>query len=74
LTGAAVSEKHSPPMARFEVQIMTRKLEVILDSAEAAYRWLDDHAHQGERYQLNAIGPDGVVVAIEAGLFLARRD
>jgi hypothetical protein len=61
-------------MIRFEVQIMTRKLDVILENADAAYRWLDDHARPGERYQLNAIETDGAVVPIEAGLFLARRD
>lgn len=73
LTGHSLTENHHPPMARFEVQIVTRKLQIIHDNAEAAYRWLDDHARQGERYQLNTIGPDGAVIPIEAGLYVARR-
>lgn len=60
-------------MGRFEVQIMARQVEAILESADAAYRWLDDHAHHGERYQLNATTPDGLVVAIESGQYMRRR-
>jgi hypothetical protein len=60
-------------MGRFEVQIMTRKIEAVLENADAAYRWLDEHAHHGERYQLNAISPDGMVVVIESGNYIQRR-
>jgi hypothetical protein len=60
-------------MGRFEVQIMARKVEAILESADAAYRWLDEHAHNGERYQLNAISPDGLIVAIESGQYAGNR-
>ena len=59
-------------MGRFEVQILARRLEVILESADAAYQWLDTHAHPGERYLLNAVTPDGETVAIESGQFVPR--
>jgi hypothetical protein len=60
-------------MARFEVQIPTRRLDATLDSAEEAYQWLDDHAQPGERYEINAIAPQGDVVAIDVD-FYVRND
>jgi hypothetical protein len=60
-------------MGRFEVQILSRRIEAVVESAEAAYVWLDDHAHQGERYQLNAISPEGTSIAIESGHYLRAR-
>jgi hypothetical protein len=59
-------------MGRFEVQILARRLEVILEGADAAYQWLDAHAHAGERYQLSAVTPDGDTVAIESGHYVPR--
>jgi hypothetical protein len=59
-------------MARFEVQIPTRRLDAILDSAEEAYQWLDDNARPGERYQINAIAPQGGVVAIDVDFYVAN--
>jgi len=56
-------------MAQFEVQIHNRRLDAVLDSAEAAYQWLDDHAEVGERYQINAIAPQGGVVAIDVDFY-----
>jgi hypothetical protein len=60
-------------MAQFEVQIPNRGLDAVLDSAEDAYRWLDDHAEVGERYEINAIAPHGRVVAIDVD-FYVRHD
>lgn len=57
-------------MARFEVQIPTRRLDAVLESAEAAYQWLDEHAQPGERYQINAIAPQGGVVAIDVDFYV----
>jgi hypothetical protein len=59
-------------MARFEVQIPTRPLDAILDSAEAAYQWLDDNARPGEHYQINAIAPQGGVVPIDVDFYVAN--
>jgi hypothetical protein len=57
-------------MAQFEVQIPTRRLDAILDSAEEAYQWLDEHAQPGEGYQINAIAPQGGVVAIDVDVYV----
>ena len=61
-------------MAQFEVQIPNRRLDAVLDSAEAAYQWLDDHAEVGERYQINAIAPQGGVVAIDVDFYVRNNE
>jgi hypothetical protein len=46
-------------MGRFEVRVANRHLAVLVDDAEKAYRWLDEHARDGDTYTILAIDPDG---------------
>jgi hypothetical protein len=57
-------------MGHFEVQILSRRIEAVMDSAEEAYRWLDQHAENGERYQINALPPEGGVVVVDADFYV----
>jgi hypothetical protein len=60
-------------MAEFEVQILSRRIEAVLESAEEAYRWLDDHAEDGERYQINAVPPEGGMVPVDADYYVRSK-
>jgi hypothetical protein len=57
-------------MMRFQVHLLARRLQVIVGSAEDAYRWLDDHAQPGERYALSALAPDGRAVPLESDVYV----
>ena len=52
-------------MLRFEVRLLRKDLAVSVDSADSAYRWLDEHGTDGDRYVINAINPGGGVTAID---------
>jgi hypothetical protein len=62
--------KHVRPMMRFQVHLLARSLQVIVGSAEDAYRWLDEHAQPGERYALSALPPTGGAVALESDIYV----
>jgi len=57
-------------MMRFQVHLLARSLQVIVGSAEDAYRWLDDHAQPGERYALSALPPEGGAVPLESDIYV----
>ena len=56
-------------MPRFHVWIVTNGLSAELDSADNAYRWLDQHASPGDSYRLSAIGPGGASTAIDEDVY-----
>ena len=60
-------------MTRFQIHLLSRSLHVIVDSAEDAYRWLDEHAQPGERYALSALPPDGRAVPLESDIYVRPR-
>jgi hypothetical protein len=62
--------KHVGLMMRFQVHLLARSLQVIVGSAEEAYRWLDDHAQPGERYALCALPPEGGAVPLESDVYV----
>jgi hypothetical protein len=57
-------------MMRFQVHLLARGLQVIVDSAEDAYRWLDEHAQPGERYALSALPPIGGAGPLESDFYV----
>jgi hypothetical protein len=48
---------------------MTNGLSAVVDSADKAYSWLDQHAMLGDRYQLSALGPEGASTAIDEDVY-----
>jgi hypothetical protein len=60
-------------MGRFEIKILSRRLEGAFDSAAEAYSWLDLHAEPGDRYLLSAIGLGGGVVPVDEDFYAPPR-
>ena len=54
-------------MARFEVQLVGTAVRVVVDGAAQAYRWLDEHAVEGDAYVIFGWNANGERVAIVEG-------
>jgi hypothetical protein len=57
-------------MLRFRVHLLARSISSVLSTADEAYRWLDQHAHAGERYLLCSVDADDVVTPIDQDVWL----
>jgi len=54
-------------VARFEVHIVGTPLGVVVDGAAAAYRWIDDHAADGDSYVIFGWNAEGERIPVVEG-------
>jgi hypothetical protein len=54
-------------MAKFEVQIVGTAVTIVVGSAAAAYRWLDEHASYGDSYVIFGWNSEGKRVPVVEG-------
>jgi hypothetical protein len=59
-------------MAKYRVHLLARSISSVLETADEAYRWLDQYAKTGERYMLCALLPEGVVTPIDQDVWLPQ--
>jgi hypothetical protein len=54
-------------MAKFEVHIVGTTVGVIVEGAAAAYRWIDDHADDGDSYVIFGWNAEGKRIPVVEG-------
>ena len=54
-------------MAKFEVHIVGTTIRVVVEGAAAAYRWIDEHAADGESYVIFGWDSEGKRIPVVEG-------